>query len=103
MNIRDIQVLITGNANNPGVYTLNGNSNLLHAISMAGGINDTGSYRNIEVVREGKVIGSIDLYDIFILGKPNFGPKLRSGDSIFINQAEILANVVSGVNETTCL
>ncbi len=98
VNIRDIQVLIAGNANNPGVYTLNGNSNLLHAISMAGGINDIGSYRNIEVVREGNVIGSIDLYDIFILGKPNFGPKLRSGDSIFVNQAEILANVVSGVN-----
>ena len=45
VNIRDIQVLITGNAYNPGIYTLNGNSNLLHALSMAGGINDSGSYR----------------------------------------------------------
>ena len=98
VNVRDIQVLIAGNANNPGVYTLNGNSNLLNVLSMAGGINDQGSYRNIEVIRDGKIIGSIDLYDIFILGKPNFGPKLRSGDSIFVKQAETLVNIVSGVN-----
>lgn len=98
VNVRDIQVLIAGNANNPGVYTLNGNSNLLHALSMAGGIDDFGSYRDVSVIREGNVIGSIDLYDIFILGKPNFGPKLRSGDSIYVKQAEILTNIVSGVN-----
>ena len=98
VNIRDIQVLISGNANNPGIYTLNGNSNLLHALSMAGGINEMGSYREVNVIRNGETIGSLDLYDIFILGKPNFGPKLRSGDSIFVKRAEALVNVVSGVN-----
>jgi polysaccharide export outer membrane protein len=98
VNIRDIQVLISGNSINPGVYTLNGNSNLIHALSMSGGIDDQGSYRNVQVIREGKVIGSVDLYDVFVFGKPNFGPKLRSGDSIFINRADILVNVVSGVN-----
>lgn len=98
VNIRDIQVLISGNATNPGIYTLNGNSNLLHALSMAGGINELGSYRDVRVIRDGEVIGNIDLYDIFILGKPNYGPKLRSGDSIFIERAKILVNVVSGVN-----
>ena len=38
VNIRDIQVLVTGNAYNPGIYTLNGNSNILNALSMAGGV-----------------------------------------------------------------
>ena len=33
VNVRDIQVLVTGNAYNPGIYTLNGNSNMLHALS----------------------------------------------------------------------
>jgi protein involved in polysaccharide export with SLBB domain len=98
VNIRDIQVLISGNATNPGIYTLNGNSNLLHALSMAGGINELGSYRDVRVIRDGEVISKLDLYDIFILGKPNYGPKLRSGDSIFIERAKILVNVVSGVN-----
>ena len=44
-NIRDIQVIITGNAYNPGIYTLNGNSNILHAVTMAGGIDEKGSFR----------------------------------------------------------
>lgn len=84
VNIRDIQVLITGNAYNPGIYTLNGNSNILHALSMAGGIDDNGSYRNIELIRNNEVIKSIDLYDIFIHGKSGFGERLRSGDSILV-------------------
>ena len=84
VNIRDIQVLITGNAYNPGIYTLNGNSNLLHALSMAGGVNDNGSYRKIDLIRNDEVIKTIDLYDIFIDGKSGFGDRLRSGDTILV-------------------
>jgi protein involved in polysaccharide export with SLBB domain len=84
VNIRDIQVLITGNAYNPGIYTLNGNSNLLHALSMAGGVDDTGSYRKIDLIRKDEVIKTIDLYDIFIDGKSGFGDRLRSGDTILV-------------------
>ena len=90
VNIRDIQVLITGNAYNPGIYTLNGNSNLLHALSMAGGIDENGSYRQIELIRDNVVINSIDLYDIFIHGKSGFGQRLRSGDSILIKPSNKL-------------
>ena len=97
VNIRDIQVLIAGMAFNPGLYTLNGNSNTLHALSMAGGIDKDGSYRNIDIIRDDKVIASIDLYDLFIYGKSTFGPRLRSGDSIFIRPASILVNVATGV------
>ena len=85
INIRDIQVLITGNAYNPGIYTLNGNSNLLHALNMAGGIDDSGSYREVHLIRNDKVINSIDLYDIFIYGKSGFGERLRSGDTVLVN------------------
>ena len=87
VNIRDIQVLITGNAYKPGIYTLNGNSNLLHALSMAGGIDDNGSYRKIDLIRNDEVINSIDLYDIFIDGKSGFADRLRSGDTILVRPA----------------
>ena len=93
VNIRDIQVLITGNAYNPGIYTLNGNSNLLHALSMAGGIDEKGSYRQIDLIRDNNVISSIDLYDIFIHGKSGFGQRLRSGDSILIRPVNNLISV----------
>ena len=97
VNIRDIQVLIRGNAYNPGIYTLNGNSNLLHALSMAGGIDENGSYRQIELLRDNVVINSIDLYDIFIHGKSGFGQRLRSGDSILIKPANDLITLTGAV------
>ena len=43
--IRDVNILVTGNAVNPGIYTLTGNSNILHALSAAGGISEFGSLR----------------------------------------------------------
>jgi len=97
VNIRDIQVLITGNAFNPGIYTLNGNSNLLHALSMAGGIDEKGSYRKIELIRDNSVINTIDLYDIFIHGKSDFGQRLRSGDSILIKPSNNLVAISGAV------
>jgi len=97
VNIRDIQVLITGNAYNPGIYTLNGNSNLLHALSMAGGIDEKGSYRQIELIRDSSVINIIDLYDIFIHGKSGFGQRLRSGDTILIKPSNDLVTISGAV------
>ena len=100
VNIRDIQVLITGNAFNPGIYTLNGNSNLLHALSMAGGIDEKGSYREIQLIRDNKVINTVDLYDIFIHGKSGFGQRLRSGDSILIKPSNDLISLTGAVKRT---
>ena len=97
VNIRDIQVLITGSAFNPGIYTLNGNSNVLHALSMAGGIDENGSYRQIQLIRNDKVISSIDLYDIFIYGKSGFGQRLRSGDSILIKPTNKQINLTGAI------
>ena len=96
-NIRDINVLIVGNAYNPGIYTLNGNSNMLHAISMAGGINDIGSYRNINLIRSGKVIDTLDIYEVLVFGKYNISNGLRSGDSIVVGPREKIVSIESGV------
>lgn len=97
INIRDIQIVVTGNAYNPGIYTLNGNSNILFALSMAGGINEDGSYRSIDLVRNGKVIDNFDLYDVFINGKFTFKNRLRSGDSIVVNPQANIVTAISGV------
>ncbi len=96
-NVRDINILIVGNAYNPGIYTLNGNSNMLHALSMAGGINNIGSYRNISLVRSGKTIDTLDLYEVLIYGKYNFSQGLRSGDSIVVNPIGKVVSFESGV------
>ena len=98
VNVRDIQILISGSAYRPGMYTLNGNSSLLHAIAMAGGISDNGSYREVNLIRNNEIISSIDLYDIFVFGNSSFSTNLRSGDVIHIPQHKNLVHAISGVN-----
>jgi protein involved in polysaccharide export with SLBB domain len=97
VNVRDVQILITGNAYNPGIYTLSGNSNILHALMMAGGISENGSYRKIDLVRNNKVIKSVDLYDIFIYGKSGFVERLRSGDSIIVRPSMKMVSISGAV------
>jgi len=84
-SLRDINVLIVGQAKKPGMYTLSGTSSVLSLLSNAGGINENGSYRNIQLKRDKKVIENIDLYDIFAKGDLSFDAQLRSGDVILVN------------------
>ncbi len=86
-NIRDINVVITGNVFNPGIYTISGNSNPLHALSMAGGVDEFGSYRNIRVKRNNEVINTIDIYELLIYGNSVANFRLQSGDVIFVEAA----------------
>lgn len=87
-NLKDITILVSGNAQNPGVYTLNGSSNMLHALHVAGGINEFGSYRNIRLIRDDETISNLDIYDILISGKLSSKNQLRSGDIIFVEPRE---------------
>ena len=99
-NIRDIKILITGNIEYPGIYTLSGNSNLLQAINIAGGVNENGTLRNIEVKRNGLVIDTVDLYQALIFGDLSQLGQLQSGDSVYIKPADKLVRAGSGfVNE----
>ena len=84
-NIRDVSVLLAGDVFNPGVYTLNGSSNMLHALNVAGGISEYGSYRSVKLIRDDMVIDTLDLYDILINGKSTSKNRLRSGDIIFVD------------------
>jgi len=99
-NLRDIQVLVTGESSYPGVYTLNGNSNLLHALNVSGGISENGSFRSIEIKRDGKTIKIVDLYDLIIFGNASFTHRLQSGDTIYVPPAKILARAGGGFNRT---
>ena len=96
-NMRDINVLVSGNAFNPGIYTLSGNSNALQALVVAGGINDFGSYRNIKLKRNNKIIQIIDIYDYLIFGNSQKHIRLQSGDLIFVEKKENLVTVDGAV------
>lgn len=96
--IRDVNILVSGNAKNPGIYTLTGNSNLLHAIFVAGGIDEYGSYREIDLIRDNVIIETLDVYDLLIEGKFNLNKRLRSGDVVFVKARKNIVTIDGAVN-----
>ena len=68
LNTRSIVVNVTGNVVAPDTYTVSSLSTVLNVLYSAGGPNESGSYRNIKVIRNGKNIKTIDLYDYFSNG-----------------------------------
>ena len=95
--LRDVNVLITGDAQNPGIYTLSGNSNILQAINIAGGISEYGTFREINLVRDNKIIEVLDVYELLINGNFNLKERLRSGDVIFINPRKSVVSIDGAV------
>jgi len=96
-NVRDIQILVTGNAEQPGVYTVNGNTSFLQAIAIAGGPSDFGSLREFVLKRNNETISKIDLYDVIIKGDISTNERLRSGDVIHISPVKNLVSIFGGV------
>ena len=97
-NVRDVNVMVSGNVFNPGIYTFSGNSNPIHALVMAGGVDEFGSYRDIKVKRGNKVIHTIDVYDFLINGRSETYHRLQSGDLVFVEKAQKHVLVQGGVN-----
>ena len=97
-SVRDMSILLIGNANQPGIYTLPGGSNILSLLHAAGGINEGGSYRSIIHKRSNRIIQEIDLYDVLINGNLLFKSPLRGGDSVIIKPSGRLVSISGGIN-----
>ena len=66
--LRSIQVLVTGDAERPGSYTVSGLSTITNVLSASGGVKTIGSLRNIELKRNGQVVSQLDVYDLLLRG-----------------------------------
>lgn len=84
-NVRSIKVTIAGDAYMPGTYTLPSFATVFNALYLAGGPNHKGSFREIRVVRSGKVFQNIDLYEFLLKGETELNIRLQDEDLIFID------------------
>lgn len=92
-NIRTIQINVVGEVTAPGTYMLSAFSSVFHALYRAGGVNDIGSLRTIKVIRNGRTIANIDVYDILMRGKLTDDIKLQEGDVIKVDAYKNLVKV----------
>jgi protein involved in polysaccharide export with SLBB domain len=82
--LRTIQVFVVGEASSPGSYVLSSLATVYHALISAGGPSKNGSMREVQLLRNGKVVESVDLYDFFLRGDRSKDVRLQSGDTVFI-------------------
>ena len=90
---RSIQVQVAGEVVMPGTYTLSSLSTAFNALYAAGGINETGTLRDIKVYRNGRQIGTIDVYDFLMHGSNAGDVRLEDNDVIVVGPYDCLVNV----------
>jgi len=97
INVRTVQVNIIGEVKVPGTYSLSGLSSVLNALYAAGGPTENGTFRSIQIIRNGKHLKDFDIYNYLINGSEEGNVLLRDQDIIIVkpyaNIVEVKGNV----------
>lgn len=92
-NIRSIRVSIIGEVVKPGSYTVSSLATAFNALYLCGGPDSMGTYRNIRILRNNKVVRTIDLYQFLLTGEQSDNILLQDQDIIqvpfFTNRIEL--------------
>ena len=95
--IRTIKVTIIGEAKKPGTYNLSSLSTLFNALYAAGGPTNKGSFRQIELIRNNKVITKLDAYDFLLKGDQTNNVRLTDQDVVRIPSAKVQVSLLGEV------
>jgi protein involved in polysaccharide export with SLBB domain len=82
--VRSVKVFVTGEVINPGTYTVSSLSSAFNALYQAGGPNEIGSFREVRVVRQGKVVSRMDIYDYLVNGKIDGDIRVQENDNVVV-------------------
>ncbi len=85
--LRSIQIYVVGQALRPGTLKVSSLSTLVNAVFASGGPSATGSMRNIQLKRGGRVVSTLDLYEFIARGDKSKDLSLQAGDVIVIPPA----------------
>lgn len=96
-NIRSIKVTIMGEVMQPGTYTVSSLSTVFNALYAAGGPTDSGTFRNIQIIRGSEIAATLDIYDFLVYGDQSDNIRLRDQDIIkidpYINRVRLKGEV----------
>jgi polysaccharide export outer membrane protein len=94
--LKDINIFLTGEVKNPGMYSVSSLTTITQALYQSGGITNLGSIRNINVLRNGSIAKTFDAYDLLINGDSSGDIRLRSGDVILVPPYQSIVEVKGG-------
>ena len=83
-DLRSIRVFVLGEVEKPGSYSVSGLSSMTNALFVSGGAKKIGSLRNIQLKRNGRLVTTLDLYDLLLRGDTSGDKQLLPGDVIFV-------------------
>jgi polysaccharide biosynthesis/export protein len=92
-NVRSIKVTLTGEVMKAGSYTVSSLSTVFNALYAAGGPSENGSFRNIKVIRDNKIVRVVDLYDFLLRADQKDNIRLQDQDIIRIADYETRVEV----------
>ena len=92
-SIRTIQINVMGEVVQPGTYSLSSFATVFHALYRAGGVSDIGSLRNVQLVRNGKNIATIDVYQFIMKGHIQDDIRLQEGDVVIVPAYDVLVKI----------
>jgi protein involved in polysaccharide export with SLBB domain len=96
--LHGITIYVTGYAVSPGAYTVSSLSTLVDAVLAAGGPSAGGSFRFIELRRNGQLLTTLDLYDLLLKGDKTHDALLQNGDVINVAPVGAQLAVTGSVN-----
>jgi polysaccharide biosynthesis/export protein len=82
--LRTNQVYITGEVARPGGYLASPMASVLNALYQAGGPTANGSFREVQVLRSGRIVHRVDLYEFLLRGDNLDRVRMEPGDVIFV-------------------
>jgi len=96
-NIRSIRVLLIGEIERPGTYSLPSLATVANALYVSGGPGENGSFRNIQVIRNGQTAATFDLYDFIARGDLTNNIVLQDQDIIKVNPYKTRVELIGEV------
>ena len=82
--LKSINVTFLGETMAPGIHAIHPYSTIITALMQTGGIDEIGSLRDIQLIRNGKTITSLDIYEYFLKGNAESDLRLLNGDILYI-------------------
>ena len=97
--LKSINIYFSGHIENPGINLVHPFSDIFSAIVQAGGIDNNGSLRMVQLIRNNQIITTVDFYSFFMNGTNTFSNiKLIDGDTIHIPSFKNRISISGEVN-----